>query len=144
MPTSVGVSKSGATANVRSPVVPLIENFPESAPPLIEYVSVSPGRSASVAVTVVTAVEFSATLRAALAPPPSEVIVGVLSLTAVTVTAIDCVSVNVPSETSTITSYTLSVPTSVGTSKSGATANVRSPVVPLIENLPESAPPEIE
>ena len=54
---------------------------------------------------MVTTVEFSATFRAAEAPPPSLVIVGVLSLTAVTVTvtAIDCVSVNVPSETSTIT-----------------------------------------
>jgi hypothetical protein len=50
-------------------------------------------------VTVVTAVEFSATLRAAEAPPPSLVIVGVLSLTAVTVTAIDCVSVNVTAAT---------------------------------------------
>ena len=59
----------------------------------------SPGKSASVAVTVVTAVAFSATFRVAEAPPPSLVIVGVLSLSAVTVTAIDCVSVNVPSET---------------------------------------------
>ena len=43
--------------------------------------------------TVVTAVVFSATLTAAVAPPPSLVITGLLSLTAVTVTAIACVSV---------------------------------------------------
>ena len=74
-------------------------NFAASAPPEIEYVSVSPRRSASVAVTVVTAVEFSATLRAALAPPPFEVITGVLSLTGVTVTEMACVSIRLPSLT---------------------------------------------
>ena len=68
------------------------------------YVSVCAGRSASVAATVVTAVPFSATLTVALAPPPSLVITGLLSLTDVTVTAIACVSVNVPSLTCTVTS----------------------------------------
>ena len=82
----------------------LIVNLAASAPPMIEYVSVCAGRSASVAVTVVTAVVFSATLTAALAPPPLLVMTGVLSLTGVTVTAIACVSVSVPSLTCTITS----------------------------------------
>ena len=56
------------------------------------------------AVTVVTAVLFSATLRLAVAPPPLLVITGTLSFTGVTVTAIVCVSVSVPSLTCTITS----------------------------------------
>jgi hypothetical protein len=63
----------------------LIANFAASAPPLIEYVSVSPGRSASVAVTVVTAVTFSATLTAALAPPPFDEMTGAKSLIGLTV-----------------------------------------------------------
>ena len=63
-------------------------------------------RSMSVAVTVVTAVLFSATLIAAAAPPPSDVIVGavLLSATSVTVTEIAWVSVSVPSLTCTSTS----------------------------------------
>jgi hypothetical protein len=60
--------------------------------------------SASDAVTVVTAVVFSATLTAAVAPPPFELIAGVLSLTLVTVTAISWTSVLVPSDTCTCTS----------------------------------------
>mgnify|MGYP003694582959 CR=1 FL=1 len=48
--------------------------------------------STSVAVTVVTAVVFSATLSAALTPPPSLVISGA-SLTAVTVTSTPSVAV---------------------------------------------------
>ena len=67
------------------------------------YVKVSPGRSASVAVTVVTDVVFSPTLIVAVAPAPLEVIVGVLSLTAVTLTMSVCVSIKDPSETRTIT-----------------------------------------
>jgi hypothetical protein len=55
-------------------------------------------------VTVVTAVVFSATLTAAVAPPPFEVMTGVLSLTPVTVTAMSWVSVLVPSDTCTCTS----------------------------------------
>ena len=54
--------------------------------------------------TVVTAVLFSATLTAAVAPPPFEVMTGALSLTFVTVTAMACVSVRLPSETCTVTS----------------------------------------
>ena len=54
--------------------------------------------------TVVTAVVFSAMLIAAVAPPPLEVMTGLLSLTAVTVTAMACVSVSVPSLTWTVTS----------------------------------------
>ena len=59
--------------------------------------------SGSVAVTVVTAVPFSATVSAAVGPPPLEVIAGA-SLTFVTVTEINCVSVSAPSDTSTMTS----------------------------------------
>ena len=59
--------------------------------------------SGSVAVTVVTAVVFSATEAAAVAPPPFDVMTGA-SLTLVTVTAIACVSIRLPSETCTITS----------------------------------------
>jgi len=66
-------------------------------------VSVEPA-SASVAVTVVTAVPFSATETLAVAPAPFEVITGALSLTSVTVTAIAWVSVRAPSETLTVTS----------------------------------------
>ena len=50
------------------------------------------------------AVLFSAPLTLAEAPPPSLVMTGLLSLTAVTVTAMACVSVFVPSETWTTTS----------------------------------------
>ncbi len=85
-----------------TPVPALIVNFAASAPPLIEYVSDGP--STSVAVTVVTAVLFSATFRPALAPPPSLVITGATSLTSVTVTAMAWLSVSVPSETCTMTS----------------------------------------
>jgi len=63
------------------PVVLPIVNLPESAPPEIEYVSGWTGRSASVAVTVVTAVEFSVTLVDAVAHPPLEVITGATSST---------------------------------------------------------------
>jgi hypothetical protein len=52
----------------------------------------------------VTAVEFSATLTEAVAPPPFEVMTGVLSLTLVTVTAMSWMSVFVPSDTCTWTS----------------------------------------
>ena len=59
--------------------------------------------SGSAAVTVVTAVEFSATLTDALAPAPLEVITGA-SFTLVTVTLICCVSDKVPSDTLTVSS----------------------------------------
>ena len=59
--------------------------------------------SGSVAATVVTAVEFSTTLTAALAPPPLEVITGA-SFWLVTVTAMAWLSVSDPSETPTVTS----------------------------------------
>ena len=60
--------------------------------------------SASLAVTVVTAVVFSAMLTAAVAPPPLELMTGGLSLTLLTVTAMAWLSVKVPSETCTVTS----------------------------------------
>ena len=60
---------------LKAPVLLLIVNLAASAPPLIEYVRVAPA-SASVAVTVVTAVVFSLTLMAAVIPPPLLVIVG--------------------------------------------------------------------
>ena len=59
--------------------------------------------SGSVAVTVVTAVLFSATETAAVAPAPLEVMTGA-SLTLVTVTAIAWVSIRLPSEACTTTS----------------------------------------
>ena len=65
-----------------------------SAPPVMLYASVCAGRSASLAVTVVTVVEFSATLNALL-----EVMVGVLSFITVTVTAMACEAVRLPSLT---------------------------------------------
>jgi hypothetical protein len=55
-------------------------------------------------VTVVTAVEFSATFAVAVAPPPFEVIAGANSFTSVTVTAIAWLSVAAPSDTWTVTS----------------------------------------
>ena len=56
------------------------------------------------AATVVTAVVFSAMLTPAVAPPPLLVMLGVLSLTGVTVTAISWLSTLVPSLTCTVTS----------------------------------------
>ena len=79
-----------------------IVNRAASAPPTMLKVTIAPA-SGSVAVTVVTAVVFSATEAAAVAPPPSDVMTGG-SLTLVTVTAIACVSTRLPSETCTITS----------------------------------------
>src|SRR5258706_16472109 len=66
-------------------------NFAWSAPPVIENVTLWAGRSASVAVTVVTAVVFSATLGVAL-----DVKTGLLSLTGVTVTVKVCLVVDPP------------------------------------------------
>ena len=80
----------------------LMLNSPASAPPVMEYESKG-DTSGSVAATVVTAVEFSATVTVALTPPPLEVITGGSS-TSVTVTAIAWLSVLVPSETWTVTS----------------------------------------
>ena len=85
---------------------------------------------------------FSAIVRAAVAPAPSEVITGA-SFTLVTVAASACVSVKTPSLALTITSYTLFAPASVGASKLGAATNVNTPDVALIANLAESAPPVI-
>ena len=99
----MGVSASGAATNDNTPVVALMLNLAASAPPVMEKVSVAPA-SASVATTVVTDVPFSATLTAAVAAPPFEVMIGVLSLTLVTVTAIVWVSALVPSDTCTCTS----------------------------------------
>ena len=143
-PESVGASKLGVPLNVSKPEEELIANFAASTPPVIEYVSVGAGRSASAARTVVTAAVFSAMLIDAEAPPPLLVIAGVLSLTAVTVTARFCVSVFAPSDACTTTSYTLFAPASVGDSKFGATANAIAPDEALIVNLPASAPPLME
>ena len=66
--------------------------------------SVEVGRSASLAVTVVTGRVFSARLMAAVAPPPLLLITGVLSFTGVTVTAMAWVSLRNPSLTCTVTS----------------------------------------
>ena len=65
--------------------------------------------------TVVTAVPFSATVSAAVGPPPFEVIAGA-SLTFDTVTATACVTALVPSLVRTTTSYTLLAPASAGAS----------------------------
>ncbi|MEZ5729483.1 MAG: hypothetical protein R3E48_16725 [Burkholderiaceae bacterium] len=62
------------------------------------------------AATVVTAVMFSATLTDALAPPPSEVMTGSLSLTGVTVTLMAWVSV-LPEPVVDLTVTTLPKPT---------------------------------
>ena len=75
-PASAGASKSGAATKVSTPEVALMANFAASVPPSIAYVSVCAGVSASVAVTVVTAVAFSATEIAAVAPPPLLVMTG--------------------------------------------------------------------
>ena len=101
-PESVGDSKSGAAMKLNAPVVALIVNRPWSAPPARLKVSVAPA-SGSLAVTVVTAVVFSAMLAVALVPPPPEVI-ATGSLVLVTVTAMAWVSVSAPSETWTTTS----------------------------------------
>ena len=96
-PSSVGFSRSGALANVNTPVAATILNLAESAPPVMLYVrpepSVSP--SGSVDATSVTDVWFSAAFTAAVAPPPSEVIVGA-SFTFVTVTVMSWTSVRLP------------------------------------------------
>ena len=94
--------------------------------------------------TVVTATEFSATLTEAVVPPPFEVITGANSSCGVTVTAIACVSVSVPSLTCTVTSYTLLAPLSAGNSKFGADTKLSAPLEALIANLAASAPPTIE
>ena len=59
--------------------------------------------SGSVAVTVVTAVPFSARTKRAVARPPSDVMVGV-SLPLTIVTAMDWVTTRLPSEACTWTS----------------------------------------
>ena len=72
----------GALANASTPELLLMVNLPWSVPPVSEKVTVS--LLASVATTVVTAVLFSATLIAAVAPPPLEVMTGaVLGVAAV-------------------------------------------------------------
>ena len=139
MPASAGSSKSGAAMKVSSPVDELILKRAASAPPEIEYVRVSAGRSTSVAVTVVTAKVFSAIERL-----PFDVITGILSSIAVTVTTTSCVAVSVPSETWTVALYILSTPESAGFSKLGAVTKVSSPVEELMLKRVASAPPEIE
>ena len=94
---SVGTSKLGATSNVSAPVEALIVNLPASTPPIMEYVKLS--RSPSVAATVVTTVEFSATGTVAVTPP---VITGTAaSATLVMVTEIVSTATAAPSVTDT-------------------------------------------
>jgi hypothetical protein len=65
---SLGASKSGGVTNSKTPVVESMLNAAASGPPTIAY-SVA-GPSGSVAVTVVTAVVFSAmSMKVRLAPP---------------------------------------------------------------------------
>ena len=71
----------GAEIKVNAPVELSIVNLALSAPPVTEYVTVSP-LSTSVRVTVVTAVVFSTTLIEAVAPPALDVMIGA-SFTAV-------------------------------------------------------------
>ena len=103
-------------------------NFAASTPPLIEYVSVAAGKSASLACTINTVpVPFSAKLAGL-----SGLNTGLNSLTGVTVTAIACVVELVPSLAVTCTSYTLFAPTSVGDSKFGDAIKLNTPVLPLM------------
>ncbi len=92
--------------------------------------------SASTAVTVATAVWFSAAARA----NEASVNAGA-SLTSVTVTVTACVTVTVPSPTCRVSSWTLSVLASPGFSKSGDDLNVRTPVEEARSNNAASAPP---
>ena len=62
--------------NVSTPELEPRVNIVASTPPLLLNVRVSAGTSASVAVTVVTAVSFSATSMAAVSPPKLLVITG--------------------------------------------------------------------
>ena len=62
-------------------------NLPESLPPDIEKVRASPSRS--VAVTVVTAVVFSATEIDAVVPPPFDVITGGSSTVTITLRSVN-------------------------------------------------------
>ena len=98
---SVGFSKSAAVLKLSTPLFASIANRPASAPPLIEKVGVSP--SASLAAIVVTLVWFSITLMAAVAPPPSEVIVGASLVLSTTMVKL-CAPLNEPSETVSTTS----------------------------------------
>ena len=97
VPTSVGLSKFGAAKKASTPVVELIVNFAESAPPEMLYVSVAPA-SGSVPVTACTAVWFSAAFAVAA------LVTDGASFTFVTVTATACVADSVPSLTRTVTS----------------------------------------
>ena len=82
-PPSVGASKFGAETNLSSLPFTMVK-LAESPPLTIENVVGSPVVSGSFAISVSTAVVFSATLGA-----PDEVIVGAVSFRSVTVTAID-------------------------------------------------------
>jgi len=73
---SVGASWLGATLKWSRPVLVSMMKCPASSPPASVNTSVSP--SGSDAITVVTAVMFSATAMLALAPPPSDVMAGAL------------------------------------------------------------------
>ena len=73
---SLGASWSGAARKLSAPVAASIAKRAASAPPVMLNVSVCAGRSGSVAVTVVTRVVFSTTLRVAMLPPPSLVRTG--------------------------------------------------------------------
>src|SRR5437773_193299 len=90
-PASVGASKFGALTKPSAPVVLLMVNLAASARSEERRVG-KDWASGSPATTVVTAVEFSATLAVAVAPPPFELIAGA-SLTLVTVTVFAGVAV---------------------------------------------------
>ena len=85
--------------NDRTPPDVTEKNASSAPVPAIEKFRVSPGRSASIAVAVPTAVVFSSTVNEDV-----DVKTGVLSFTGSTVTAILWIVVFVPSETSTSTS----------------------------------------
>ena len=98
----------------------------------------APG-SGSVAVTVVTAVAFSASVIAAVAPPPFEVMTGA-SLTLVTVTARAWVSVGAVGD---LHGHVVDV-VAAGIGRRfeiGAATKVRAPVAASMVNLAASAPP---
>ena len=73
-PASVGASKLRAVLNDNTPLLALMLKAAASAPPAM--LKVVAGPLGSVAVTVVTAMLFSGTLRLALAAPPLLVMVG--------------------------------------------------------------------
>src|SRR5438105_89559 len=77
------------------------------------------------------------------APPQLLVIIGALSLTSVTLTAIPWLPINTLFPYTTLFRSILLAPTSVGASKLGAAIKLNTPLALLILNLLASAPPLI-